>query len=685
MDSPDLAERRRLGPRGSGFPRLALALLWLSAFGCDDAWLPTQIGSHTPALVEESARLGPGFSLDAKIDTHEMLVEDIHAPRHASDGGGRAWLVDGDPRPAFRAGSAARFEIVYQAGPLGIAEGGALYLQAPPFWDWDPPQVRFADAPGYTEVSTEAEGVELLLDDFSGEILVILIGGRGLVAGERIHIVYGAGALGTRVDPYAEDATAIYLSVDGDGDGIRELLSEQPRVDILAGPPARLVVTLPTTAAPGESVDLTLAILDVRGNAGATVAGALSFIDPPPGLEVPERVTLTAKHAGRITIPIVARELGVHRLSLMGQGSLEGLVGLSNPILVEADPARVLWADLHGHSQLSDGTGTPDSYFAYAREVAALDVAVLTDHDHWGMRALDSHADMWDEIRAAVKRHHEPGRFVTLLGYEWTSWLQGHRHVLYFEDEGEVYSSVDPRFDDPLELWAALRGQPALTFAHHSAGGPISTNWSFPPDPVLEPLTEIVSVHGSSEAIDAPGLIYNPVPGNFVRDALSAGYRFGFVGSGDGHDGHPGLSQIAAPSATGGLAAILSAERTREGILQAMRGRRVYATNGVRIFLRVELDGVPMGSLIAAPTLSDRTTQELVIDVVATSPLERVDLVRSGHVVRLPGDERLRFEHTREIPRLMPGEYHYVRAVQLDGGAAWSSPIYVDSEPASTD
>ena len=33
---------------------------------------------------------------------------------------------------------------------------------------------------------------------------------------------------------------------------------------------------------------------------------------------------------------------------------------------------------------LSDGTGTPEDYFAYARDVAALDVIALTDHDHWG-------------------------------------------------------------------------------------------------------------------------------------------------------------------------------------------------------------------------------------------------------------------------------------------------------------
>ena len=27
---------------------------------------------------------------------------------------------------------------------------------------------------------------------------------------------------------------------------------------------------------------------------------------------------------------------------------------------------------------------------------------------------------------------------MTILGYEWTSWVHGHRHVLYFGDEGEV-------------------------------------------------------------------------------------------------------------------------------------------------------------------------------------------------------------------------------------------------------
>ena len=127
--------------------------------------------------------------------------------------------------------------------------------------------------------------------------------------------------------------------------------------------------------------------------------------------------------------------------------------------------------------------------------------------------------------------------------------IYGHRHVLYAEDDGQIFSSIDRAYETPAQLWAALRGYNALTFADHSAGGPIATDWSIAPDPVFEPVTEIVSVHGTSEAADSPALIYSPVAGNFVRNALDRGYHLGFIGSGDSHDGHPGLVQLAGPPA----------------------------------------------------------------------------------------------------------------------------------------
>ena len=128
-------------------------------------------------------------------------------------------------------------------------------------------------------------------------------------------------------------------------------------------------------------------------------------------------------------------------------------------MLVDPEAPRIRWADLHGHSVRSDGTGTPEAYYRYARDVAGLDVAALTDHDHWGLPFLDESSEGWREIREATEAHYEPGRFVTIHGYEWTSWLFGHRHVLHFggsEQAGvHLHSSLDESTDTPPETWPA--------------------------------------------------------------------------------------------------------------------------------------------------------------------------------------------------------------------------------------
>jgi hypothetical protein len=66
----------------------------------------------------------------------------------------------------------------------------------------------------------------------------------------------------------------------------------------------------------------------------------------------------------------------------------------------------------------------------------------------------------------------------------------------------------------------------------------------------------------------------------------------------------------------------------------------------------------------------------------ATAPIERIDLVRSGRIASLEVGDSLSVELERIIPRLEPGEFHYVRIIQKDGGVAWSSPIFV-GEPSS--
>jgi hypothetical protein len=670
------------------------AIVLLAGLACNGPISETPIDA-TPAAGPSAAGRSP------RMELVEYLRAGLDLEHHPSDGGGRAWLEDAT---AAVAGGSGRWTIVYEAGPLGIAEGGMLFLQASPFWDWSTPQTTYLDYPGFTEVSTVADGVELDAETVDAQLLGVRVGGRALRAGERVRIVYGAGPAGARNDRYAERGERLWIAVDGDGDGVRKVVSASPSLTVAPGPPARLLLILPSTAHPGDAVRLTVAVVDGVGNSGVELTGEIHLeASEGEGVELPASVKLTAADRGRKTVEVTPSKSGVVRLSATGP---DGLTAESNPLQVSTAGARILWADLHNHSNFSDGTGVPEDLFLYARDVAALDVFTLTDHDHWGVRFLDQHPDMWEEIQELTERFHEPGRFVTLLGFEWTNWIYGHRHVLYFQDRGEVHSSVDPQTETPVLLWAALResGSQAMTIAHHSAGGPVSIDWSIPPDPEFEPVTEIASVHGSSEALDSPALIYSPVPGNFVRDALGLGYRLGFVGSSDSHDGHPGLAHLASPSS--GLAAILAEDLTREAVYEALKSRRVYATTGQRILLRVAFGGHPMGATIAvgsppedpsprpspatgegAPshpedtphpgTIAGIPADTLIAQVLAPGELDVLEVVRSGEIVYgvdCQGERRCGL--ALEIGELRPGEYVYVRAVQRDGAAAWSSPFF---------
>lgn len=604
----------------------------------------------------------------ARHELVRLLQEDRDAPRHPGDGEGDARLIAGG---AVQAGALGRWSFEFTAGPLGIATGGVLVFQVSPFWGWSPPQATDPDAPGYTTFMTAAPGVRLRVEAPADGLMAARIEGRPLASGERIRIDYGAGTAGARADRFAERDSAFFFAVDADGDGVRKLLPNSPVVEITPGPPAELVAHVPSVLRPGERARLVVAVVDARGNATAPLPGPLTVVAQGGDARLAAAPTPEDLARGRAVAWIAAGDPGVVRFAVRS-GTL---ATQTNPMHISRTAPRILWADLHGHSNVSDGTGRPEDYFTYARDVAGLDVASLTDHDHWGLRPLDADPVAQRRIADAVAQFDQPGRFVALPGYEWTSWIYGHRHVLFFDGApARLVSSLAATGDSPGELWSALAGRDALTIPHHTAGGPIAIDWDIAPDPAYEPVTEVVSVHGSSEADDSPARIYAAVRGHFARDALDRGYRLGFVGSGDSHDGHPGLAHLNAP--TGGLAALVGADPDRRSVFATLRARRVYATSGPRILLRVAVGGTPMGGILAA---ADRAAPVLTAAIHGTAELERVDVIRGGTIVWTAG--RPGGSSTRVRLPLAPlarGEYVYVRVVQRDGGLAWSSPIFAE-------
>ena len=220
--------------------------------------------------------------------------------RHAADGVGRAWL-ERDPEKLAQAVSATpdRFTIVFEVGPPGISHGGSIHFQLPQIGGWSIPQISRPQARGYTTVEPSADDIDLELHATAAtKSVAIRVMGRALRPGERLRIVYGAGPGFALPDRYAEKGARLWIAVDGDGDGSHSYLEASPKIDVLPGKAALLLVTAPTTARPGDTVSVRIAVLDAHRNAGPAIRGEITLRSVPPGLTQQEN-SLTGYFSAR--------------------------------------------------------------------------------------------------------------------------------------------------------------------------------------------------------------------------------------------------------------------------------------------------------------------------------------------------------------------------------------------------
>lgn len=194
-------------------------------------------------------------------------------------------------------------------------------------------------------------------------------------------------------------------------------------------------------------------------------------------------------------------------------------------------------------------------------------------------------ADAWSEEKRAANANYEPGKFTTLISYEWTSSPDGrnlHRNVI-FGDNGpdRPFSSNDS--NKPEDLWAYLdnmrkQGHKVMAIPHNSNvsdgsmwervdsyGKPLTKDYALS-RLRNEPLVEVTQVKGTSEVHPSlsrndefanfellENYLFNSKPitkfeGGYVRSAYMMGlamqdsygfdpYRFGLVGASDSHTG----------------------------------------------------------------------------------------------------------------------------------------------------
>jgi hypothetical protein len=517
----------------------------------------------------------------------------------------------------FEARTYAMLRQIWTVGSRGVKRGGGFWVARHFGANFGQFQTSDPGAEGYVTIATSDTDARFSVESIMASgahggfrapapALVFRLTAGELDPGTTVTISYGdrsRGGRGILLPTISSERMPLPLYVDLDGS---DYWFDLPIMRfVITGKAASGVHAFgPSIVGPGERFELAVRAEDQYFN---RATGAV------PAFDVLVNGTVRATTpAGREPISIVTLTLdqpGAHHVSLR---SADGrITGEGNPILVDPKPQhRIFWGETHAHSGYAEGIGTVDYFMRFARDDARLDFVTHSEHD----TSLD--AGEWKLMREANLKYDAPGRFIPYLGYEWTTPSQsgGHHNVLYRTIEGrERISALE--FPTLSRLYQALRTRvdpnDVLVIPH--AHQPGDYRYS---DPVLEPLVEVMSMHGTFEW--------------FGQAYLSHGHQVGFVAASDDHNSHPGYSAPTRDSLAqrGGLGAVLAPERSRDGLFAAMKAGRTYATTGDRIILDVTLNGATMGT--RAPFSA---TRRIAGRVIGTAPIESITLVKNDREV----------------------------------------------------
>ncbi len=255
-------------------------------------------------------------------------------------------------------------------------------------------------------------------------------------------------------------------------------------------------------------------------------------------------------------------------------------------------------ADLHNHTTLSDGKGDPADAFASMR-AAGLDVAAITDHSRWATVAAglvhmpgNSGIDRfgWEAAGRFADAADDPGEFVAMRGFEWSSALFGHANV---------WRSA--RFTDPLRSglvamapfwrWLERHGEDGLAGFNH-AGSALLRFGRFRHRPaVAERVVSFEIFNKTNEHLLLGTERGRP---SALVQCLDAGWRVGLLGVTDEHGGDWGHPEGK------GRAGLYVHELSRAGVYEALAARRFFASRVKGLRLDAALDGVRMGGTVPA-------------------------------------------------------------------------------------
>ena len=356
---------------------------------------------------------------------------------------------------------------------------------------------------------------------------------------------------------------------------------------------------------------------------------------------------------------------------------------------------QLYFGQLHSHTQYSDGSGTLDSALSYIRSLPAsanVQFVAFTDHSNYfdsknapNVEAAlydtslvkDSDAShSWKTYKDTIAQFNEDnaGDMVAIGGFEMT-WSGGPGHINTFNTPGIVSrnnSTLNNKTDDAgMKAYYALLSQEEGKNSISQFNHPGTTFGNFKDfnywDPVIDSRMYMVEVGNGEGQIGAGG--YYPSYEQYIM-ALDKGWHLAPTNNQDNHQGKWGNANDARD-------VILTDNFTEEGIYDAIRALRMYATEDKNLELGYTVNGLMMGSRIE--TVPGKLDIEVsVYDPDRTDSIAKVEVVVNSGKVAHVWDDPAEFKSGTLSVTLAPEySYYFIRVTQKDGDLAVTSPVWV--------
>ena len=351
------------------------------------------------------------------------------------------------------------------------------------------------------------------------------------------------------------------------------------------------------------------------------------------------------------------------------------------------------FGQLHSHTQYSDGAGSLEKALEYVKDLpesANVDFVAFTDHSNYFDKsgaanpegalydmslASAASQNLWNEYKNAVATFNADnvGSMVAIAGFEMT-WSGGPGHINTFNTPGIVSRNNttlnDKTKDAGLQAYYKLLSQTEGVNSISQFNHPGTTFGNFIDfgywNAVVDTRMYMVEVGNGEGQIGAGG--YYPSYEQYIM-ALDKGWHVAPTNNQDNHKGRWGNANDARD-------VILADDFTEDGIYEALRARRMYATEDKNLDLDYTVNGSMMGSIIDVP---EKLNFEISFnDPDRTDSIAKVELVVNSGRVAYTWDSAADLAKGSVSVELAPEyTYYFVRVTEGDGDLAVTAPVWV--------